>query len=102
MTYYIYILYSADIDRYYVGCTSDPVKRYLQHLSNGPRAYTGQSKDWEMRALFAVSDQESEAIKIERFIKRQKSRNLLERLCRSDFVPDGVLSQLVRVPQMRD
>jgi len=40
-------------------------------------------------------------MKIERFIKRQKSRRLLEKLI-SGEIPDGKLAQLVRVPQLRD
>lgn len=102
MTYYIYILYSVSIDRYYVGYSSDPWIRLEQHLNNTKDKYTGQTKDWELKAIFKVSDDESEAIRIERFIKKQKSRKLIEQLCYPDFIPSAYLAQLVRVPHVRD
>jgi hypothetical protein len=37
-------------------------------------------------------------MEIEQFIKKQKSRKLIELLCRDDFTPAGKLAQLVRVP----
>jgi putative endonuclease len=54
-----------------------------------------------MKSVFEVEN-ESAAIKIERFIKKQKSRNLIERLCQEDFVGENILAQLVRVPHVRD
>ena len=53
-------------------------------------------------AVFEVSPIRGEADKIEKFIKRQKSRNLLERMLDSKYRGTGVLAQLVRVPHVRD
>jgi putative endonuclease len=39
---------------------------------------------------------------MEKYIKRQKSRNLLEKLIDPEFIPTGTLAQLVRVPHLRD
>jgi hypothetical protein len=36
------------------------------------------------------------------FIKKQKSRKLLEKLCEIDYKPTGKLAQLVRIPHMPD
>jgi putative endonuclease len=102
MTFYIYIIYSADSNRYYLGYSSDPWKRLEQHLTNSADKYTGKSKDWKLSGVFQVSDLESEAIRVERFIKKQKSRKLIEQLCDPTFVPTGYLAQLVRVPHVRD
>jgi putative endonuclease len=102
MTYYIYILYSVSIDRYYVGYSSNPWHRLEQHLSNSKDKYTGKADDWFFSAVFEVSTRESDAIRIERFIKKQKSRNLIEQLCAQDYTPTGYLAQLVRVPHVRD
>ncbi len=41
-------------------------------------------------------------MKIERFIKKQKSRILLEKLIDPNFEPSGFLAQLIRVPHVRD
>jgi putative endonuclease len=102
MTYYIYILYSLSINRYYVGYSSNPLNRLEQHLNNTPDKYTGKVNDWQLQCLFEVSNIETEAIRLERFIKKQKSRKLIEQLCEPDFVPTGYLAQLVRVPHVRD
>jgi putative endonuclease len=102
MAYHIYILYSASIDRYYIGYSSNPWLRLAQHLENSTDKYTGKAKDWCLKAVFEVSDDISTALKVERFIKKQKSRKLIEKLCEDDFKPDGYLAQLVRVPHLRD
>jgi putative endonuclease len=77
------------VDRYYVGYFSDPWKRLEQDLTNSTDKYIGKAKDWQLCAVFEVSNSESEAIRLERFIKRQKSRKLIEQLCELDFVPSG-------------
>ena len=78
------------------------MESFGQHLTNSGDKYTGQTRDWSLRATFTVSNSESEAIRMERFIKKQKSRNLIEQLCNPDFIPSGNLAQLVRVPHVRD
>ena len=100
--YYIYFLYSEAADKYYVGHSQDPFKRLEQHLSNSGDKYTGSNVDWKLKAVFEVSPIRGEADRIEKFIKRQKSRNLLERMLDSKFRGTGVLAQLVRVPHVRD
>ena len=102
MTYYIYILYSNDIDRYYVGYSQNPWIRFEQHLSNTSDKYTGKAKDWILEAVFEAAKTKGVALKIERFIKKQKSRTLIMQLCNLDFTPSGYLAQLVRVPHVRD
>lgn len=47
MDFYIYILYSKTIDKFYLGYSSDPWIRYVQHLNNLKEKYTGKAKDWE-------------------------------------------------------
>ena len=69
--------------------------------SNSKDKYTGRAQDWIIKAVYEVEN-ESVAIKIERFIKKQKSRNLIMRLCQEDFVGENILAQLVRVPHVRD
>ena len=69
----IYILYSSLADKYYVGFSSDPWRRLDQHLNNDGTKFTGSFKDWEISATFEASTNIAEAMKMERFIKRQKS-----------------------------
>ena len=71
-------------------------------MANTSDKYTGRAKDWVLASVFEVSSKEGEAMKIERFIKKQKSRKLIEQLCDENFVPTGILAQMVRVPHVRD
>jgi putative endonuclease len=89
------------MDRYYVGYSSNPWNRLIQHNSNTKDKYTGRASDWVLKSTFEVQN-ESSAIQLERFIKKQKSRKLIEQLCDSQFTPNGYLAQLVRVPHVRD
>jgi putative endonuclease len=100
--YYLYILYSTKADKYYVGHSINPWVRLGQHLENSGEKFTGSYKDWELRAVFAVSENKGDADKIERFIKQQKSRKLIEKMLEIDFKGEGILAQLVRVPHVRD
>jgi putative endonuclease len=100
--HYIYVLYSASADRYYFGYSSDPWKRLEQHLTNRGEKYTGSFHDWELRDAFEVSVHRSDVDKIEKFVKRQKSRIFIERILEPGFKGVGVLAQLVRVPHARD
>ena len=102
-TYYIYILYSERADKYYVGYTTDYLQRAKDHNSQEFfSTYTSKHRPWVLVAVFMVGTDESIAVRMERYIKRQKSRRLIEMLIDTDFVPEGELAQLVRVPHVRD
>jgi putative endonuclease len=100
--YYIYILYSVQADKFYVGHTHQPAERLNQHRNNPKEKFTGRYTDWSMKALFEVSDHKGDADRIEKWIKRQKSRKLIEALISTDTTLYGELAQLVRVPCIRD
>ena len=99
--YYIYILYSESHDRYYVGHTNDVNRRLGEHNTNPRMTYTHKFGPWVLKASFPVNENKGDAMKIERYIKRLKSRKIIERLISDpDFFED--LAQLVRVPTCRD
>ena len=100
--FYIYILYGASSDKYYVGYSQDPWYRLEQHNTAWTTKYTGKLGEWMLAAVFEAGASRSEAMRLEEFIKRQKSRRLMERLTDPDFVPSRELAQLVRVPHAQD
>ncbi|MBE0641030.1 MAG: GIY-YIG nuclease family protein [Bacteroidales bacterium] len=100
--YYIYIIYSRFADKYYVGHSCDPWRRLIEHNNSTGKKYTGKHRPWEIKAVFEVAANKGDADRIEKFIKRQKSRKLIESLTDPDFVPIGQLAKLVRVPHLRD
>jgi putative endonuclease len=93
--YYLYIIYSVSSDVYYVGYSDNPERRLAEHNSKPFSTFTSKHRPWVLNAVFKCGESESTSIRIERFIKKQKSRNLLEKLCDPTFVPSGFLAQLV-------
>ena len=86
--FYIYILYSESADRYYVGQTNDPARRLIEHNTVEEIKFTTNYRPWTMVVAFEVSESRGEAIKVERFIKRQKSRTFIKKLIESRDNPD--------------
>jgi len=78
--YHIYIIYSETHDRYYIGHTNDVIRRLQEHNTNPRMTYTHKFGSWILKASFPVNANRGDAIKIERYIKRLKSRKVIERL----------------------
>ena len=100
--FYIYILYSLASDKYYIGYSNNAHRRLIEHNSKQINSFTSKHRPWILKALFSVGEIEKDAVRIERFLKKQKSRKLIEKLCDESFIPSGDLAQMVRVPHMRD
>ena len=99
--YFIYFLYSNKSDIYYVGHSDDYLKRFEQHNNTDRDTFTRKHRPWTLKAVFECGNDKGVAVKIERFIKKQKSRKLIERIITGEDL-HGILAQLVRVPHVRD
>lgn len=95
--FYIYILQSSLSDITYIGYSENPWERLIQHNTKEKGTFSSKHKPWELKAVFEAGTK-SEAIIIERFIKKQKSKKLMGKLIDPEFIPEGKLVQLVRVP----
>lgn len=82
MSAWTYILYSANLDRYYVGATSMTVNERLRRHLATHRHFTSKAKDWEILWTQRF-DTKAEAIAREREIKKWKSRLRIETLIRN-------------------
>jgi putative endonuclease len=80
----VYILYSASIDRYYVGSTTDLARRLKDHLRGNTQS-TRRGKPWTCVFSQEIPDI-SGARSLERKLKSYKSRNILEKIIRSGFI----------------
>jgi len=96
--FYIYILHSPSFDKYYIGYTDDFNQRLVAHNSTERNTYTKKYRPWEIAAVFECGTERGGAMKIEKFIKKQKSRFLLQKMINGDKL-DGILAQLLRVPR---
>jgi len=76
--YFVYIIYSGEFDRYYIGQTENLAQRLDQHME-GKSKYTSRAKDWEIKYVEEFESREA-AMKREREIKKKKSRKFIEYL----------------------
>ena len=100
--FYIYIIYSKKFDKYYIGSSKNPWNRLTKHNSSPFNTFTSKYRPWTLKAVFEAGTTRGEAVKMEKFIKRQKSKKLLLQLIDPTFEPSGKLAQLVRVPHVRN
>ena len=70
--HFVYILYSPQLDRFYVGESANPDERLEHHLA-GHQRFTRRTSDWIM-VLCLPTASRTEALGIERKIKQSKSR----------------------------
>ena len=76
MKFYVYILFSQKLNRYYIGYTSELSKRLQEHNS-GKSSFTSKADDWNI--LYTEEfDARGEAHKRELEIKNKKSRKYIE------------------------
>ncbi len=89
----VYILYSSSLDKYYVGSCLNTSKRIEQHLTNNfPSSFTGQAKDWMI--YYSIENLAySQARKIEKHIKRMKSKKYIQDLKRYPEIATKLISK---------
>ncbi|MGW8122762.1 GIY-YIG nuclease family protein [Roseivirga echinicomitans] len=79
-TFIVYILFSHSIDKFYVGYTSDFEERIRFHNDiDKNRIWTKRGQPWEKYFLIEGLAK-SQAIKIEKHIKRMKSKKYIQEL----------------------
>ncbi|KGD69100.1 GIY-YIG nuclease family protein [Flavobacterium aquatile] len=76
--FYIYIIFSKSLNKYYVGSCQDIEKRLEDHL-NSRSKFTKTAKDWELKYSEEYNTR-SEAYQREMKIKKMKSRIYIEKL----------------------
>ena len=77
-----YILYSINLDRYYIGATRDGIeKRLKKHLSNyyGWNSYTATVSDWKVYLELPTLTY-SHALRLEKKITSMKSSKYIRNL----------------------
>jgi putative endonuclease len=75
----VYILYSNKLNKYYIGQTTNIENRIHQHNNVLNTNWTKRANDWELKLEILCTDI-SKAIKLERFIKNKRVKNLLRDL----------------------
>ncbi|REL39125.1 GIY-YIG nuclease family protein [Rhodohalobacter sp. SW132] len=76
--YTVYILYSQRIDQYYTGHAQDLKDRCRRH-NEGRSLATKRGVPWELKKAIDFGTR-SEAMKAENWLKRMKSRKVIEKV----------------------
>jgi len=79
MKYYMYILFSAIKNSYYIGFTGDDLDERIRKHNTNHKGYTGHHQGWELK-YYETFNSKIEALKREKQIKNWKSRKLIEKL----------------------
>ena len=79
--YYFYVLFSENLNRYYIGHTADINERIKKHNTNH-KGFTGKSNDWKV-VYSEKFNLKTEAYSRERGVKSWKSRKKIEQLINS-------------------
>ena len=85
--HFVYILYSAKLNRFYTGYTSNFDSRMEFHRNAESHKFTANAEDWELY-LKIECENKSQALSIEKHIKNMKSKTYIENLIK---YPDIIL-----------
>ena len=77
--YYTYIIYCKTADIFYVGSTDEYQRRLIEHNNHEKNKFTSKFDFWELKLVLAFNSR-AEAMKMEKFIKKQKSKQFIEKL----------------------
>ena len=75
MVYYVYILYSESLGKYYVGYSKFRAKRLRQHLG-GQSDWTKRAQDWK-EVFYQTMTSQQEAFCLEKQIKKRGAKRFL-------------------------
>ena len=93
MDYFVYILFSEKLNRYYIGQTVDIEERLKQHNSGFyENASTKVSNDWKLFWKLKC-DSKRQAIQIESHIKRMRNKVYYQNLTTFPEIPEKLLLQ---------
>ncbi|MGI6311035.1 MAG: GIY-YIG nuclease family protein [Bacteroidales bacterium] len=73
--YWVYIIYSSTIDKFYTGQTDDMERRLEEH-NRGKTSFSARGMPWTLLYSKECSSR-SEAVKLEKFIKKRGAERYL-------------------------
>lgn len=74
--YYVYVIYSGKIKRFYTGCTENLYKR-LKHHNLGLNRWSKRGMPWKI-VYFEKYKTKTEVLKRERYLKTGKGREFIK------------------------
>jgi putative endonuclease len=93
MPRFLYILHSKTNTKYYVGETHDVKERIRKHNQHEyANAFSKIANDWALALAFECNNR-NEALFLERFIKKMKSKIFIEKIIRNPEILSDILSK---------
>ena len=78
--HYLYIIYSENLCKYYVGETPNVETRLIQHNEHYFKTnFTKSANDWKVLLKYECENKK-EALFLEKFIKKMKSKIFIEKI----------------------
>ncbi|BDU24519.1 MULTISPECIES: GIY-YIG nuclease family protein [unclassified Flavobacterium] len=91
--HYLYILYSKSSQKFYIGETNNINERVIKHNNHSySNSFTKIANDWEIVLTFNCNDRD-EALYLERFIKRMKSKTFNDKIINDPSILKDILSK---------
>ncbi|APG61050.1 GIY-YIG nuclease family protein [Christiangramia salexigens] len=91
--HYLYIIYSKSLNKYYTGESPDVEHRLQQHNSHYfKNNFSKGANDWVIKLKFEINSKD-DAIFLEGFIKRMKSRKFIEKILHDPAILKQILSE---------
>jgi putative endonuclease len=72
--FYLYIIYSASANKYYVGHSVDPWKRLIEHNTSPLQAILRNTVPGCLKAVFQCGTTKAEAMQIEKICQKTKEQ----------------------------
>lgn len=93
MSHFLYILHSKVANIYYTGETHDLKERASKHNNHSyQNSFTKIANDWELALTFECIDR-SDALYLESFIKKMKSKIFIEKIILNPEILNDILSK---------
>ncbi|PTX41678.1 putative endonuclease [Christiangramia gaetbulicola] len=91
--HFLYILYSERLDKYYTGETPDAdIRLDLHNKHHFKNAFTNAADDWTIKLTFNTDSKEN-ALYLESFIKRMKSKTFIEKVINNPSILNQILEK---------
>ncbi len=92
--HYLYIIYSKTADKFYIGETQnleERLQKHNEHLYNN--SFTKIASDWKLVLQFNCINRDN-ALFLEQFIKRMKSRKFIEKIIAQPNILTDILAKM--------
>tara|TARA_R110002049_G_scaffold155557_4_gene320469 strand:+ start:1010 stop:1297 length:288 start_codon:yes stop_codon:yes gene_type:complete len=90
--HFLYIIFSKTINRFYIGETNNLKNRIIQHQEHYFKSnFSKAATDW-VAVLSKVCNSKEDALFLEKFIKRMKSKKFIFKIIESPEILDDILN----------